>query len=137
MGLSKRFFAILALGAGAVLVSACGGGGSSGNGNGSSGGGSGGGSSGGGATGFGCSQSVAGNQFCYVYSNLTSSQVMAEQQACTMASGSVVMSCPSAGRIGCCAVTMGGMSVDECYYFGDASTDSQACTMSGGTWSAM
>jgi hypothetical protein len=62
---------------------------------------------------------------------------MAEQQACTMGMGSVVTSCPSAGRIGCCSVTMSGMSVDECYYFGDASTDSQACTMSGGTWSAM
>jgi hypothetical protein len=62
---------------------------------------------------------------------------MREQQACTMGGGSVVTSCRSANRIGCCTVTMGRISVDECYYFGDASTDQQACTMGGGNWSSM
>jgi hypothetical protein len=122
-----RFFAVLALGAGALLVTSaatgCGGGSSSGDGN--------------GPTGFGCSQSIAGNQFCYVYNNLTASEDMMERQACTSGGGSVVTSCPSANRIGCCKVSMGGVSFDQCYYFGDANTDQQSCTMAGGTWSSM
>jgi hypothetical protein len=128
MKLAKHFanlLAVGALGASALLLSsstvACGGGSSSG----------------GGTTGFGCSQSIAGNQFCYVYTNLTSSEQTQEQQACTMGGGSVVTSCPSANKIGCCAVTQGGVSFDQCYYFGSASTDQQACTMAGGTWSSM
>jgi hypothetical protein len=130
MKLANPIFAnLLAVGAlavGALLVSsatvACGGGGSS---------------SSGSTTGFGCSQTIVGNQFCYVYTNLSSAQQMQEQQACTSGGGSVVTSCPSANKIGCCTVSMGGISVDECYYFGTASTDQQACTMSGGTWSSM
>jgi hypothetical protein len=122
MTLAIRFFAIAALGAGAVL--------------GSSATGCSGGSSSSGATGFGCSQSIAGNQFCYVYTNLSSQQQTSEQQGCTNGGGTVVTSCPSANQVGCCAVTMNGVSVDECYYFGDVGTDKQACTASSGTWSS-
>jgi hypothetical protein len=92
-------------------------------------------SSGTSGSGFGCNLSLAGSQFCYVYTNLTSAQQMQEQQACTSQSGSVVSSCPSANLVGCCKVTMGGLGVNECYYFGTASVDQQACTMASGTWS--
>jgi hypothetical protein len=80
--------------------------------------------------------SIAGNQFCYVYKNLTSDQESAEQQACKAQSGaSVVTSCPSASLVGCCTQTQAGVAVEACYYFGTASTDQQACTQAAGTWS--
>jgi hypothetical protein len=123
------FVPFFALACGTLLVSVitagCGGGDSSSSGSGGS----------GQTTGFGCSLSLAGNQFCYVYTNLTSSQQMMEQQACTGQSGTVVTSCPSTNLVGCCKVVMGGIGVDECYYFGTASVDEQGCMGAMGTWS--
>ena len=96
---------------------------------GSSSGGTSGGSSGGGTgAGFGCSIQLAGEQFCYVYSNLSSTEESEEQSACTQESGSMVDTCPTANLVGCCAVSSSGISVDECYYFGTASDDETACT---------
>jgi hypothetical protein len=47
----------------------------------------------------------------------------------------VTNSCPSANLVGCCTITTSGITVEECYYSGTASTDQQACTGGGGTWS--
>src|SRR5437868_3703374 len=54
------------------------------------GGGHAGGGGGNGPSGFGCSQSVAGQQTCYVYRNLTSAQDSSVRSACSAGGGSVV-----------------------------------------------
>jgi hypothetical protein len=127
---TSRFVALLTLGSAALLLSAfaggCGGGSSSGSG-----------SSGGGPTGFGCNVSIAGSQFCYVFTNLTAQQVSSEQTTCTNMSGTVVTQCPAANRVGCCTVTQTGVTFDECFYFGTVMTDQQACTSAMGTWTSM
>jgi hypothetical protein len=84
---------------------------------------------------FGCSLSLAGQQYCYAYSGLSSDQDKSARQACPNLGGSIVSSCPTDNLVGCCAVTSSGISAQDCYYFGTSSTDQTACTAGGGTWS--
>jgi hypothetical protein len=93
------------------------------------------GSGGGGGGGFGCTQGMAGSQFCSSYTGLTADQKNSAEQACTNGGGMVVASCPTAGLVGCCKLTVMGIVFSECYYFGMAANDQSACTMGGGTWS--
>jgi hypothetical protein len=117
----SRVVPFLALGAFALVVPLAGG---CSSGNGGSGG------------SFGCNESSGGLSTCFSYAGLNSDQQSQAQKACTQGNGSVVSACPTAGLVGCCTLTVQGLSVDECYYYGSASTDQQACTQASGTWSA-
>jgi hypothetical protein len=83
---------------------------------------------------FGCSLSLAGQQYCYAYSSLSGDQDKSERQACSNQGGSIVSSCPTDNLVGCCAVTSSGISAQNCYYFGTSSVDQTGCTGAGGTW---
>jgi hypothetical protein len=109
-------------------------GGSSGGSSGSSSGSSGG-SSSGGASSVYCSLTVQGQTACIILLNVPSAQVSAEDQACTNQGGTTVSSCPSSGLVGCCTIVIGGLSTEQCVYFGTASDEQSSCTQTGGTWS--
>lgn len=112
---------VMALGAAAVCLPACGSSDSSGGfglGTGS-------------GSGFGCSLSIAGQEYCYAYSDLSSSNTNTANSACKDNGGTIVNSCPTDGLVGCCAVSQSGISYQACYYFGTAATDKMACN---GTW---
>ncbi|HEX7597599.1 MAG TPA: hypothetical protein VF518_05255 [Polyangia bacterium] len=103
--------AVIALAAASVWLCGCGGSGS--------------------GSGLECSMAVAGQQYCYTYSNLSSENAKSVKSMCSNQGGSIVNSCPRDGLVGCCALSQRGMSFQQCYYFGTASTDKMACT---GTW---
>jgi hypothetical protein len=85
-------------------------------------------------SGLGCSVNLAGQQFCYAYSNLSSDQTSTVKQGCSSQGGSIVSTCPKDGLVGCCSVTVNGISGEACYYFGTSSLDQMACAAGGGTW---
>ena len=80
---------------------------------------------------MGCSLSIAGQEYCYAYSDLSSGNADSAKSMCSKQGGSVVNACPKDGLVGCCAISQSGISFQECYYFGTASADEMACT---GTW---
>ena len=104
-------------------------------------------SSGGGGGSIFCSASLAGTQLCYGYSNLTPDQQNSVNNTCKQSlMGTITTSCPTAGILGCCKFTQGGIQIEECYYSGggeggagdagvDTSAYQMACTQNNGTWS--
>src|SRR5215472_1585488 len=95
-------------------------------------------SSGGGAGGsIFCSATLGGlTPICFGYSNLNADQQNTVNNECKQSlMGTVTTSCPTAGIIGCCKSTQGGIQTEECYYqssggeggvAGDAGVDTSA-----------
>jgi hypothetical protein len=85
-----------------------------------------------------CNYTLAGVQACIGWTNLSAQQTSSVTSECSSSfMGSIVSSCPSAGQVGCCQSTTSGYTQNICYYCGDASTYSAACTaVSGSTWTA-
>lgn len=88
--------------------------------------------------GVGCSNTIAGSTYCYVYTNLTATQSSDLTQACTSGGGTSVTSCPTANLAGTCASTTAGYNIAESYYCPITPSIGQtACTAtSGATWTA-
>lgn len=82
-------------------------------------------------SGMGCSLTLAGQQYCYAYSDLSSDNAKSAKSMCSSNGGTIVDSCPTNGLVGCCALSQSGVSYQSCYYFGTASADKMACS---GTW---
>jgi hypothetical protein len=100
------------------------------------------GSSSGGSSGFACNQPFGPDAgtiaFCLRYPSLPASQDNQARQLCTGGGGTILASCPTANRVGCCTATINGAQVASCYYApADPSSEQQTCTMNGGTWSSM
>jgi hypothetical protein len=89
-------------------------------------------------TGTGCSQSIAGTQVCYVYTNTTAQQNSSITQACTSGGGTAVTNCPTANLAGTCAYTTSGYNVAETYYCPTSTSALQTACTGGlsGTWTA-
>jgi hypothetical protein len=85
---------------------------------------------------YACSLSVAGQEYCYAYSNLTAESASSARTMCSNQGGKAVSSCPTDGLVGCCALTQSGVSYQSCYYFGTASADEMACSAANGKWTA-
>jgi len=91
-----------------------------------------------GGNGFSCDFMVAGVHECAEYDNLpAATDVQALQSACTAEGGTSGTSCSSAGRLGTCTQSAGGLTYSASYYAGGSVTTmeaQQACESSGGTW---
>jgi len=82
-----------------------------------------------------CSVTSNGMHECYGYANLTSAEQGAVAKACTESlMGTLVTSCPDAGRLGCCSQTVSGYTATACYYLGDCAALHMACTSAMGSW---
>jgi hypothetical protein len=74
---------------------------------------------------------------CYTYGNLNAGQTQAMESACTAAKGTLVSACPTAGALGSCKLTTGGVSLSATYYTGaglSADAAKSSCEAAGGNW---
>jgi hypothetical protein len=97
-------------------------------------------STGGAGNAFSCDEKTSQGHVCEEYDNLPSSLLTAEQKACASGGGTAGTACPSANRLGVCAVTTGGLMYHVSYYSDvgnvTAAGAQTACTSGGGTWTA-
>jgi hypothetical protein len=126
----ERIFLIGLLG-GALAAVGC----SSGSGSSSAGGG---GAGGGGGTNFSCDEKKPQGHVCEQYDDLPSSLLTQEQKACKSSGGTSGTECPSAHRLGICAVTTQGFMYKVSYYSDagnlTAAEAQSACKSGAGTW---
>jgi len=89
--------------------------------------------------GISCDITTDAQHFCLEYFGIPSGDLAAVQSECMTETGTFGTSCPSAGRLGTCALVAGGLSYSESFYDSNSFTAAeaqQACTASGGTWTA-
>jgi hypothetical protein len=96
-------------------------------------------SSGGASSSLVCVFMLAGAQECAAYQGLTAAEALAEKETCAAESGTVVMTCPTAGLLGTCALSEDGSSRTIAYYDSGCMTAKSAqtaCVDDSGTWTA-
>jgi hypothetical protein len=75
---------------------------------------------------------------CIQYVSVSASDAESYRQLCSGAGGTIVASCPTANRVGCCTMTSSRTEVATCYYApADPTLQRQGCTANGGVWSNM
>jgi hypothetical protein len=94
----------------------------------------------GGPSSVACDEATGGVHLCYLYAGLTAAQVTSVTSACTATTGGTIVSlCSTAGALGVCKETVGGITASITYYGSATLTAAEAqmsCTASGGTWTA-
>jgi hypothetical protein len=84
-----------------------------------------------------CEYNIAGTMSCTEITVPDDSDATQDDldQACTSTTGTVKDSCPSAGKVGCCATSLQGYDFNQCYYSGTADQLQTACEAGGGKFS--
>jgi hypothetical protein len=84
-----------------------------------------------------CDVTEGGVHVCITFTSSSPSELMAEKEACTSASGTMVGACSGTNALGTCSVSAGGITEAETFYTTSgltAAAAQMACTDDGGNW---